>query len=79
MCLVLTNPVDILAVRHVKRGIEAGGFRTGHPSNYFLLLSNPNMCGPMAKNSDSEWAFFHLSNLPFFAMFFCFKKFASSL
>ena len=41
MCLVMTNPVDILAVRHVKQGIEAGGFRTGHPSNYYLLLSNP--------------------------------------
>ena len=25
MCLVMTNPVDILAVRHVKQGIEAGG------------------------------------------------------
>ena len=23
--LVMTNPVDILAVRHVKQGIEAGG------------------------------------------------------
>ena len=43
MCLVMTNPVDILAVRHVKQGIEAGGFRTGHPSNYYLLLSNPNI------------------------------------
>ena len=37
MCLVLTNPVDILAVRHVKQGIEAGGFGTGHPSNYKTL------------------------------------------
>ena len=48
MCLVMTNPVDILAVRHVKQGIEAGGFRTGYPSNYYLLLSNPNIltvCG----------------------------------
>ena len=43
ICLVMTNPVDILAVRHVKQGIEAGGFRTGHPSNYYLLLSNPNI------------------------------------
>ena len=43
MCLVMTNPVDVLAVRHVKQGIEAGGFRTGHPSNYYLLLSNPNI------------------------------------
>ena len=42
MCLVMTKPVDILAVRHVKQGIEAGGSRTGHPSNYYLLLSNPN-------------------------------------
>ena len=25
MCLVMTNPVDILAVRRVKQGIEAGG------------------------------------------------------
>ena len=25
MCLVMTNPVDILAVRHVKQGNEAGG------------------------------------------------------
>ena len=41
MCLVMTNPVDILAIRHVKQGIEAGGFRSGHPSNYYLLLSNP--------------------------------------
>ena len=37
------NTVEILAVRHVKQGIEAGGFRTGHPSNYYLLLSNPNI------------------------------------
>ena len=29
MCLVMTNPVEILAVRHVKQGIEAEGFRTG--------------------------------------------------
>ena len=43
MCLVMTNLVDILAVRHVKQGIEAGGFHTGHPSNYYLLLSNPNI------------------------------------
>ena len=42
MCLVMiTNPVDILAVRHVEQGIEAGGFRTGHLSNNYLLLSNP--------------------------------------
>ena len=41
MCLVLTNPVEILAVQLVKQGIEAGGFCTGHPSNYYLLLSNP--------------------------------------
>ena len=27
MCLVMKNPVDILTVRHVKQGIEAGGFR----------------------------------------------------
>ena len=32
MCLVLTNPVEILAVQHVKQGMEAGGFCTGHPS-----------------------------------------------
>ena len=31
MCLVMTNPVDMLAVRHFEQGIEAGGFRTGHP------------------------------------------------
>ena len=43
MCLVMTNPVDILAVRHVKQGIEAGGFRAGHPSTYYLLLSNPDI------------------------------------
>ena len=43
MCLVMTNPVDIFAVRHVKQEIEAEGFRTGHPSNYYLLLSNPNI------------------------------------
>ena len=42
-CLVMTNPVDILAVWHVKQGIEAEGFRTGHPSNYYLLLSSPNI------------------------------------
>ena len=41
MCLVLTNPVEILAVQLVKQGIEAGGFCTRHPSNYYLLLSNP--------------------------------------
>ena len=41
MCLVLTNPVEILAVQLVKQGIESGGFCTGHPSNYYLLLSNP--------------------------------------
>ena len=41
MCLVLTNPVEILAVQLVKQGINAGGFCTGHPSNYYLLLSNP--------------------------------------
>ena len=41
MCLVLTNPVEILAVQLVKQGIEAGGFCTGNPSNYYLLLSNP--------------------------------------
>ena len=41
MCLVLTNPVEILAVQLVKQGIETGGFCTGHPSNYYLLLSNP--------------------------------------
>ena len=33
MYLVMTNPVDILVVRHVKQDIKAGGFRTGHPSN----------------------------------------------
>ena len=43
MCLFMTNPVDILAVRHVKQGIEAGRFRTEHPSNYYLLFSNPNI------------------------------------
>ena len=42
MCLVMMIPVDILAVRHVKQGIEAGG-SVGHPSNYYLLLSNPNI------------------------------------
>ena len=41
MCLVLTNPVEILAVQLVKQGIETGGFCTGHPSNYYLLLSKP--------------------------------------
>ena len=25
MCQVMTNPVDILAVRHAKQGIEAAG------------------------------------------------------
>ena len=62
MCLVMTNPVDILAARHVKRGIEAGGFRTGHPSNYYLLLSNPNsqlQPGPdpqLLNDSDVEYS-----------------------
>ena len=28
MCLVLTNPVEILAAQLVKQGIEAGGFCT---------------------------------------------------
>ena len=41
MCLVMTNPVDILAVRHVKQGIEAGGFRTGQPSMYYYSFK-PN-------------------------------------
>ena len=39
MCQVMTNPVDILAVRHAKQGIEAGGFRTGHPLKYPTLYT----------------------------------------
>ena len=31
MCLVMTNPVDILAVRHVKQGIETERFRAAQP------------------------------------------------
>ena len=41
MCLVMTDPVDILAERHVKQGIESGGFRTGQPSmNYYSFKPN---------------------------------------
>ena len=49
MCLVLTNPVEILAVQLVKQGIEAGGFCTGHTSNYLLFTSFK------PKHSDSSW------------------------
>ena len=33
--------ICIIVVLKVLKGIEAGGFCTGHPSNYYLLLSNP--------------------------------------
>ena len=46
----LDEPCGNPAVQLVKQGIEAGGFCTGHPSNYYLLLSNPYIINTLSSH-----------------------------